>query len=182
GGRRAASSWISRNSACAVRVERARLALAARCGLSREVEGQRGMADSHNQPEIDRSGRPLRGARVLVVEDDAIVLMELEAILQDAGAETVACCRNVKDGLTAVEEKPLAAAILDVNIGQRTIAPVARRLTHYGTPFLFYTGEVQNESTLSEWPGHAGRTKPERPAAIIAAVAHLLGYARAAQT
>ena len=50
----------------------------------------------HNEQNIDR---PLRGARVLVVEDDALVLMELESILQDAGAETVACCRNVNDGL-----------------------------------------------------------------------------------
>jgi DNA-binding response OmpR family regulator len=139
------------------------------------------MAESHNQPEIDWSDRPLRGARVLVVEDDAIVLMELEAILQDAGAETVACCRNVKDGLTAVDENPPAAAILDVNIGQRTIAPVALRLTHYGTPFLFYVGEVQNESTLSEWPGHVVLIKPERPDAIIAAVAHLLRHSRAPQ-
>ena len=49
----------------------------------------------HNEQNIDR---PLRGARVLVVEDDALVLMELESILQDAGAETVACCRNVNDG------------------------------------------------------------------------------------
>jgi DNA-binding response OmpR family regulator len=139
------------------------------------------MAESHNQPEIDWSDRPLRGARVLVVEDDAIVLMELEAILQDAGAETVACCRNVKDGLTAVDENPPAAAILDVNIGQRTIAPVAHRLMRHGTPFLFYTGEVQNESTLSEWPGHVVLIKPERPAAIIAAVAHLLRDSRAPQ-
>jgi CheY-like chemotaxis protein len=128
----------------------------------------------HNEQNIDR---PLRGARVLVVEDDALVLMELESILQDAGAETVACCRNVKDGLAAVEQKPPAAAILDVNIGRRAIAPVARRLAHCGTPFLFYTGEMENESALAEWPGHLVLTKPERPATIVAAVAHLLEHA-----
>jgi DNA-binding response OmpR family regulator len=130
-----------------------------------------------NMHDAQNADRPLRGARVLVVEDDALVLMELESILQDAGAETVACCRNVNDGLAAVEQKPPAAAILDVNSGRRTIASVAGRLAHCGTPFLFYTGEAENESTLAEWPNHPVLTKPERPAAIVAAVAHLLEHA-----
>jgi DNA-binding response OmpR family regulator len=132
----------------------------------------------HNEQNTDR---PLRGARVLVVEDDALVLMELESILQDAGAETVACCRNVSDGLTAVEQKPPAAAILDVNSGRRLIGPVARRLARCGTPFLFYAGEVENESTLAEWPDHPVLTKPERPATIVAAVARLLEHAGVGQ-
>jgi len=130
-----------------------------------------------NMHNAQNPNRPLRGARVLVVEDDALVLMELESILQDAGAETVACCRNVNDGLTAVEQKPPAVAILDVNSGRRVIAPVARRLARCGTPFLFYAGEVENESTVAEWPGHLVLTKPERPTTIVAAVIHLLEHA-----
>jgi hypothetical protein len=34
----------------------------------------------------------LRGARVLLVEDDVLLLMELEAILREAGAEIAGCC------------------------------------------------------------------------------------------
>jgi len=124
---------------------------------------------------------PLRGARVLVVEDDALLLMELESILQDAGAEIVACCRNLKDGLTALEQKPPAAAILDVRIGQGTIAPVALRLANCGTPFLFYTGQVENDPAVAEWSDHAVLTKPARPAAIVAAVADLLEHSCAEQ-
>jgi len=132
----------------------------------------------YNQKNTDS---PLRGARVLVVEDDALLLMELESILQDAGAEIVACCRNVTDGLTAVEQKPLAAAILDVRIGQGTIAPIARRLSNCGTPFLFYTGQVENDPALAEWSDHTVLTKPARPAAIVAAVVHLLEHSCAEQ-
>ena len=107
--------------------------------------------------------------------------MELESILQDAGAEIVACCRNVTDGLTAVEQKPLAAAILDVRIGQGTIAPIARRLSSCGTPFLFYAGQVENDPALAEWSDHTVLTKPARPAAIVAAVVHLLEHSCAEQ-
>ena len=116
----------------------------------------------------------LHGARVLVVEDDPLLLLELESILQDAGAEIVACCRNVKDGLMAVEKNGVAAAILDVRIGRTTIAPVARQLAERGTPFLFYTGQVENDPALAEWSDHVVLSKPARPATIVAAVALLL--------
>jgi DNA-binding response OmpR family regulator len=122
---------------------------------------------------------PLRGARILLVEDDALLLMELESILQDAGAETVACCRNVKDGLDAAGHDRLAAAILDVRIGQSTVAPVARRLANHGTPFLFYTGQVENDPALAEWSDHMVLPKPARPATIVAAIARLLEHSRA---
>ena len=133
----------------------------------------------YNQKNTDT---PLHGARVLVVEDDALLLMELESILQDAGAEIVACCRNVTDGLTAVEQKPLAAAILDVRIGQGTIAPIARRLSNCGTPFLFYTGQVENDPALAEWSDHIVLSKPAQPATIVAAVALLLEHSGARQS
>ena len=38
----------------------------------------------------------LNGARVLVVEDDPFLWLELSSILQIGGVEIVACCRNVK--------------------------------------------------------------------------------------
>ena len=124
----------------------------------------------------------LHGARVLVVEDDPLLLLELESILQDAGAEIVACCRNVKDGLMAVEKNGVAAAILDVRIGRTTIAPVARQLAKRGTPFLFYTGQVENDPALAEWSDHVVLSKPARPATIVAAVALLLEDSGAGQS
>ncbi len=124
---------------------------------------------------------PLRGARLLIVEDDVLLLMDLEAILQDAGAEVVACCRDVNEGLAAAEQKAVVAAILDVRVGQDTIAPIARQLADRGTPFLFYTGQVENDPALAEWSGHTVLSKPARPAAIVAAVADLLQHALPAQ-
>ena len=42
------------------------------------------------EPRVEHSFRKaLKGVRLLVVEDDAILLMELEEILQEAGAEIV---------------------------------------------------------------------------------------------
>jgi two-component SAPR family response regulator len=81
------------------------------------------------EPRAEHSSRKaLKGVRLLVVEDDAILLMELEEILQEAGAEIVGRCRTVTNALASVEKDAISAAVLDVRIGNVTIAPVARQL------------------------------------------------------
>ena len=116
----------------------------------------------------------LRGARVLLVEDDILLLMELEAILREAGAEIAGCCRTVREALAVAERNGVAVAILDVRVGRETIAPVARQLTDHGTPFIFYTGQVENDPDLAEWTGCRVLSKPARASAIVAAVAEAL--------
>jgi chemotaxis response regulator CheB len=48
-------------------------------------------------------GLVLNGVRVLVVEDDGLLLMELEAVLLDAGAEVAGLCRPVDEALRIVK-------------------------------------------------------------------------------
>ena len=55
-------------------------------------------------------GGALEGVRVLVVEDDVMILMHLEAILSDAGAEIAAGCQTVKDALVFAEKNGIAAS------------------------------------------------------------------------
>ncbi|MFY9692165.1 MAG: response regulator [Xanthobacteraceae bacterium] len=119
----------------------------------------------------------LRGARVLVVEDDAILLMDLELILREAGAEIVGACRTVEDALATVRKQPLSIAVLDVRIGGETIAPVVHQLGKHGTPFVFYTGQIGRDPALAEWPGSKIVAKPAPGRTIIAAVAEALGEA-----
>lgn len=115
----------------------------------------------------------LQGARVLIVEDDVLLLMELESILVDAGAEIAGSCRTVQAGLAAANDS-VAAAVLDVRVGPDSIAPVARQLASQGTPFVFYTGQVRSDPELAEWPGCTVLTKPARAGTIVSAVADLL--------
>jgi DNA-binding response OmpR family regulator len=117
---------------------------------------------------------PLRGARVLIVEDDLLLRMELEHILRDAGAEIAASCRTLKEGLAAADNGRVAAAILDVRVGTETADSIAGQLASRGTPFIFYTGQLDSDPNLKKWSGHTILSKPARPAAIVAAVANLL--------
>lgn len=119
----------------------------------------------------------LQGVRVLVVEDDAILLMELEMILRDAGADVVGACRTLKDALATVHSEPIGVALLDVRIGGETIAPVVRQLSKHGTPFVFYTGQIGRDPALAEWPGCRIVAKPALGRTIVAAVAETAGSA-----
>jgi DNA-binding response OmpR family regulator len=115
----------------------------------------------------------LAGAHILAVEDDFLLLLEIATVLGSAGA-VVTKCRTVEDALRAIETQPPAAAVLDVRMGSNTIAPVARRLAELDTPFIFYTGQVIEETGVSQWPGARVVSKPAAPRVLVKAVAELL--------
>jgi DNA-binding NtrC family response regulator len=119
-------------------------------------------------------GTGLGGARVLVVEDDFIISMELESTLLDGGAESVSVCRTVKDALLRADGGGFSAAILDVRLGRETVVPLARLLTLRGIPFVFYTGQVDLGPVRAEWPQCMIISKPAQSRTIIRAVVQSL--------
>lgn len=116
----------------------------------------------------------LSGARVLVVEDDFFIAVELAATLSDAGAEVIGPSQTVAAALALAEDESLSAAILDIRLGDDTVAPVARRLAAHHVPFVFYTGQSRSDPLRAEWPDCAILSKPALPASIVKAVAALL--------
>ena len=115
----------------------------------------------------------LKGARLLVVEDDILLLMELESLLGDAGAESVVACASVGEALAAIDRSSFAGAVLDWRLGHETAAPVARRLASRNVPFVFYTAQT-GMTDFREWPGSIIVPKPARPRDIVAALAKVL--------
>ena len=85
---------------------------------------------------------PLSGLRLLVVEDEALVAMQLEDMLDELGCVVVDVAGTVSRGVALAEnaEVALDMAILDVNLGGEKVYPVAERLAARGVPFVFCTG------------------------------------------
>jgi DNA-binding NtrC family response regulator len=116
---------------------------------------------------------PLRNAQVLIVEDDAILLMELEQILRRAGAQSV-MCRTVSDALAALRQGSMSVAILNIRLGCESVAPIARELGNRGIPFVFYTGQIGGDASLMEWADRRIIAKPAQASEIIEVIGSLL--------
>ena len=85
----------------------------------------------------------LRGRRILLVEGEILAAMFMEDMLLELGWEVVGPASNVADALDlAARERP-DAAVLDVNLGDEPVYPVADALRQAGVPFVFVTGYSQ---------------------------------------
>jgi len=78
--------------------------------------------------------------RVLVVEDDYLVAMDIVRTLERAGAEVIGPAPAVEAALEALEQAVPDGAILDINLGGEMAFPVADALMALGVPFIFATG------------------------------------------
>jgi CheY-like chemotaxis protein len=84
--------------------------------------------------------QPAIGPSVLVVEDHALIALDLETMLLDLGASHVTIATTVNQALHLVETQPFNAAFLDVRLGEVTSLPVAMALRDKGIPFAITTG------------------------------------------
>lgn len=117
-------------------------------------------------------GVDLKGKRILVVEDEALVSILMEDELLGAGADVVGPASSIGDALALVEQAGTArgwidAAVLDINMNGKHVAPVADRLAALGVPFLFATGYGGEVDTC----GHAAAPRVEKPFAATGLVA-----------
>ncbi|MES2034301.1 MAG: HWE histidine kinase domain-containing protein [Pseudomonadota bacterium] len=85
------------------------------------------------------SAGDIRGLRLLIVEDAVLLALELEAGLQEAGAEVVGCAAELDEGM-AMLSLEIDAAVLDANLNGESVTPLAEALRARGTPFVFATG------------------------------------------
>jgi CheY-like chemotaxis protein len=83
----------------------------------------------------------LTGRRILVVEDEYFLADDIERALRALGAEVIGPVGNVGDALSILERGGvLHGAVLDVNVRDQRIFPIARGLTSRHVPFVFTTG------------------------------------------
>ena len=82
----------------------------------------------------------LKGAKVLVVEDEAAISMLLEDMLDDFGCEIVGPAARLATALEMAQKETFVVAILDVNVAGEPIYPVAEAIVKRNLPIVFSTG------------------------------------------
>lgn len=92
--------------------------------------------------------------RVLVVEDEFLVAMDIENMLEQLGCQVVASVPRLLKALEVASSLDFDLAVLDINLAGEVVYPLAHRLAQRGTPFLFTTGYSTSSlpSELSDRP------------------------------
>src|SRR5260370_39246613 len=84
------------------------------------------------------------GIRVLVVEDEPIIALDIRQQLDDAGFEVLGPGTSVANAVQLIAEPGCDGADLNVNLGTETSEPIAHKPHASGKPFV----------ALSEYPTH----------------------------
>jgi CheY-like chemotaxis protein len=115
---------------------------------------------------------PLDGLKILILEDEFLIAMEVEQACRDSGAAAVRICRSVEEvGVATVEAIEFDAAVIDMRLGEDSSLDFARMLFDGGHPFVFATG-YSDPSEMSEYfPGVPVVTKPYLGSDLVAALA-----------
>lgn len=117
--------------------------------------------------------KPLGGRSILVVEDDIVLATDLAALLTEAGCKAVLPTTSVASALSTIVHYVIDGAILDVNVQNEWVFPVAHALAAAQVPFLFLTAYAP-ESVPPEHRERPLFRKPHVPEALVAGVVQLL--------
>ena len=116
----------------------------------------------------------LEDIRLLLVEDEFFILMDLRNVFEEAGAR-VTTATTVAEGLSATAADGFDAAVLDVRLPDGEVFPVATALTERRVPLVFHSGHIRAEDVSLQFPAALTLSKPAREEALINAVRRLVG-------
>lgn len=119
------------------------------------------------------------GLRVLIVEDQALLAMELELVLEEAGLNVMGCAMDRAGALEVADREPLDLALVDINLLDGMTGPdIARRLIEdFGAAVIFLTANP--EQIPHDFAGAIGAlSKPFDEATLRAVMEFAGGYIR----
>ena len=115
----------------------------ARLRIAYQAAGKEGGAASRAPLEIGGRKR-----RLLIVEDDALIAMDLAASIGELGGEVVAVAANARDAMRLAEELDPDVVLMDVRLrGQPDGIEAAQVIRRRGpTPIVFVTGNSESDT------------------------------------
>lgn len=115
----------------------------------------------------------LAGRRILIVEDEMLILLKIEDMLSDLGCQSVSAASNVEKALELIHAEAFDAAMVDVNLDGKKSYAVADALATGGVPFVFSTG-YSGESLKDGYRDRPMLQKPYRDSELAAMFSRLL--------
>ncbi|MFC3592522.1 response regulator [Novosphingobium piscinae] len=107
------------------------------------------------------------------MEDEFIVALDLSGMTEDLGYVVTGPFATLSEGVLAIQGQRPDAAILDVQLADGDVFPLADELTRMGVPIIFHSGHADSQSLISRYPGACSASKPCSPD-LIATYLHQL--------
>jgi PAS domain S-box-containing protein len=117
--------------------------------------------------------RVFEGRRILIVEDEPLLAMELETNLTAFGCRTVRSAATLGSAVAAISDSKCDAALVDVNLAGLQVDGLAGALTRKDIPFAFVTG-YGRDALPAGFKDAAILRKPFGKAELLGVVARLL--------
>jgi len=112
-------------------------------------------------------------ARILIVDDEPVIVMDLEYMLVEAGFIIANATGNLERALSLVESGICDAAVLDANLDGLSAAPIAVALVARGLPFLVLSGYAPDQQHEALRAGRCIQ-KPANPIHVIKVLNQIL--------
>jgi len=119
----------------------------------------------------------LEHKRVLVVEDEVFVALDMAATIEEANGIVIGPVATVRQALDLLEHDQVDAAILDVNLPDGDIEPIVDTLSDQRTFMVIYTGGGMPEKLASRYPDLPVFHKPTPPSVLTHTLASALMHA-----
>jgi DNA-binding NtrC family response regulator len=119
----------------------------------------------------------LAGLRGLVLDDEFLIALDIQQILESAGAAECVCVAGLDQAIAALrDETKFDFAVIDVKIGSRggNSLAVAAVLTHQRVPFVFLTAMSAEDGATAQFPKAPVVEKPYQAPMLLDAIARAL--------
>ena len=120
---------------------------------------------------------PLRGRRILIVEDEMLIAMEIEDLLRRQGCIVLGPAPDARRAMALLDRERPDAVLLDLNLKGEPATPVAAALSARGLPFVLVTGYGKARSREPALRDAPRVDKPVDPQALVRALAQVLDAA-----
>ncbi|ALC13442.1 response regulator [Sphingopyxis sp. 113P3] len=141
--------------------------------IGRDVEDVRKLI-AEALDEIDRQTR----ARILIIEDEPIIAMDIEMIVRDLGHEVVGVATTHREAVAEAQEHQPGLVLADIQLADNSsgIEAVQEILSSLKVPVIFITAFPERLLTGDRPEPAFLLTKPYQPATLRAAVSQVLFF------
>ncbi len=143
------------------------------CPSGNVLEGRSRAAIAKSAERVARCARSNARPHILVVEDEALVALDIAQALTNAGFDVVGPANAVAHAIELIQDIGCDAAVLDINLGGETSEPVARELNDRSTAFVTLSG-YSLEQRASAFEGAVALAKPLQRDLLVAEIRRCL--------